>query len=393
MASSNWPASAYLNPKDQLEQVNLAVALLKAGKPADAVQIAQRLLEADPNNAKALLIVGLTHALAKRYEQAVEMFRKSVKADPLHSQAHYNLGVGLLNTEGPEQAEGPFRQALKLDPKDVATHYTLGVLLADLAKHEEAIPQFEWVIAELEPKVKQPIVNREDGMYVKYASARIRHAWSLLAVGRIADALAAAQRNRAELHLTETPAGEERQPYLVICKQLLPLESKLPAIVAGKEIPEDAATVRALAQWHYFYRGQPLAAVRLYEVLFTRQPPAADDLASRLRFEAAGAAALAASGSGAEAAKLDAGAKAGLRKKALEWLRADLDAWAKRPMNAGSRLREWQQCKELKSVREPAALAKLPDAEREEWQRLWADVAALIAGGPLEQGRGARTHL
>jgi tetratricopeptide (TPR) repeat protein len=29
----------------------------------------------------------------------------------------------------------------------------------------------------------------------------------------------------------------------------------------------------------------------------------------------------------------------------------------------------------------------LPDAEREHWQRLWADVAALIAADPLEQGR------
>jgi tetratricopeptide (TPR) repeat protein len=38
-------------------------------------------------------------------------------------------------------------------------------------------------------------------------------------------------------------------------------------------------------------------------------------------------------------------------------------------------------------VRDPAELAKLPDAERKEWQRLWADVAALVAADPLEQGR------
>ena len=39
------------------------------------------------------------------------------------------------------------------------------------------------------------------------------------------------------------------------------------------------------------------------------------------------------------------------------------------------------------SVRDRAALAKLPDAERESWQRLWTDVAASIAADPLEQGR------
>jgi tetratricopeptide (TPR) repeat protein len=32
-------------------------------------------------------------------------------------------------------------------------------------------------------------------------------------------------------------------------------------------------------------------------------------------------------------------------------------------------------------------LAKLPDEERQQWQRLWADVSALVAADPLEQGR------
>ena len=38
-------------------------------------------------------------------------------------------------------------------------------------------------------------------------------------------------------------------------------------------------------------------------------------------------------------------------------------------------------------MRDPAELAKLPAAEREQWQRLWADVAAQVAADPLEQGR------
>jgi tetratricopeptide (TPR) repeat protein len=38
-------------------------------------------------------------------------------------------------------------------------------------------------------------------------------------------------------------------------------------------------------------------------------------------------------------------------------------------------------------VREPAVLAKFPDAERKQWQRFWTDVAAGFAIDPLEQGR------
>src|SRR5262249_47365892 len=47
----------------------------------------------------------------------------------------------------------------------------------------------------------------------------------------------------------------------------------------------------------------------------------------------------------------------------------------------------WQTDPALASVRDPAPLAQLPEDERKEWQRLWADVAALLAADPLEQGQ------
>jgi tetratricopeptide (TPR) repeat protein len=50
-------------------------------------------------------------------------------------------------------------------------------------------------------------------------------------------------------------------------------------------------------------------------------------------------------------------------------------------------LAPWQRDPALASVRDPTALAKLPDTERAQWQRLWADVAALLATDPVEPGR------
>ena len=40
-------------------------------------------------------------------------------------------------------------------------------------------------------------------------------------------------------------------------------------------------------------------------------------------------------------------------------------------------LQHWRIDSDLTSVREPDALAKLPEAERTNWQSLWADVEAL----------------
>ena len=41
-------------------------------------------------------------------------------------------------------------------------------------------------------------------------------------------------------------------------------------------------------------------------------------------------------------------------------------------------MRHWQEDPDFAGVRDTAAVAKLPEAERAAWQTLWADVAELI---------------
>jgi hypothetical protein len=82
---------------------------------------------------------------------------------------------------------------------------------------------------------------------------------------------------------------------------------------------------------------------------------------------------------------LDAKQRARLRRQALDWLRADLDAWAKRladgkPADRAEVLavmRHWQRTADLAGVRDQLGLFALPAAERDAWRKLWADVAAL----------------
>jgi hypothetical protein len=42
-----------------------------------------------------------------------------------------------------------------------------------------------------------------------------------------------------------------------------------------------------------------------------------------------------------------------------------------------ARLAHWGRDADLSAIRDAKALAALPDKEREAWQKLWADVAAL----------------
>src|SRR5262249_3954505 len=104
-------------------------------------------------------------------------------------------------------------------------------------------------------------------------------------------------------------------------------------------------------------------------------------------YNAACAAALAGCGHGKDAENLDEREKARLRAQALGWLRADLAALsaeiAKDTAEARNAVRSkmlhWQTDENLADVRGPEALARLPEAERQEWQKLWADVRDLLS--------------
>ncbi len=103
----------------------------------------------------------------------------------------------------------------------------------------------------------------------------------------------------------------------------------------------------------------------------------------------------AAAGQDSEKGRLDESERTRLRLQALGWLRAYLE-FAIRLRDSGERTgwspATWHTDSALASVRDPAELAKLPAAEREQWQLLWAYVAAQVAADPLEQGRAHAAH-
>jgi tetratricopeptide (TPR) repeat protein len=98
----------------------------------------------------------------------------------------------------------------------------------------------------------------------------------------------------------------------------------------------------------------------------------------------------AAAGQYPEKSPLDESARTQWRLRALGWLRAYLELAIKLEDSgerAGWSPASWHMDPHLASVRDPAELAKLPAAEREQWQRLWADVAKQMAADPLGQAR------
>jgi hypothetical protein len=204
--------------------------------------------------------------------------------------------------------------------------------------------------------------------------------------GRFADALATLRRGH-ELG-SKTPGW--RYPsaaWVARCARLAELDQKLPAVRDGKDQPASPAEALELAALcRHPARRLHATSARLAAGAFSAQPKLADNLKDQPRYHAACSASLAAAGLADDAKRLTEEERAALRRQALAWLRADLALYAKMAKSDNpraraavrQRLEHWRQDADLAPVRDKAALAKLPEAEREDWQKLWADVAALL---------------
>jgi hypothetical protein len=99
----------------------------------------------------------------------------------------------------------------------------------------------------------------------------------------------------------------------------------------------------------------------------------------------AGAAAFAGCGQGKDADKLSPQERARLRQQALDWLRADVKAYRQLLEKAADKagpaivqqMQHWLEDGDLAGVRAAESLARLPEAERQDWQKLWKEVEAL----------------
>jgi hypothetical protein len=186
-------------------------------------------------------------------------------------------------------------------------------------------------------------------------------------------------------------------PWLRRAEQLAALDARLPQFLAREAKPVDAAEC-AQVGWlcQQPYKQLNAASARFYADAFAAEPKLENDLGSSYRYKAACAAAMAGCGQGKDAGDLDDTEGARLRRRALDWLRADLAAWRKqlgekevqlRPV-VQQTLQTWLAETDFTRVRDSVALAKLPEAERQDWQKLWAEVQELFA---KVGGEGSRT--
>jgi tetratricopeptide (TPR) repeat protein len=162
-------------------EILLALEHHQAGRINEAVQIYQRILEADPDNADALhlmgnaagqlgnidvsisllsratilfpenttylLSLGTAHRIKKQYEAALGCYFKILEIAPNTASAYFGIGNALQSMNRLDDAVASFYNALNIDPGYVEARYTLANLEKSAGKYTEAIAHYRLAVS------------------------------------------------------------------------------------------------------------------------------------------------------------------------------------------------------------------------------------------------------
>jgi tetratricopeptide (TPR) repeat protein/tRNA A-37 threonylcarbamoyl transferase component Bud32 len=326
-------------PQDFWVNFELALTLNQERRWDEALGYSRAALALRPDSSAAYNGLGEILRSMGRVDEAIDALERAVRLDARNLPAHSNLARALDFKGRGDAATEHYLQALSILPRSSVLHTELGLVLLNARRLDEAIEHMRQSVS-IDPKSARAHLNLSVALFQKgRADEGFAHVQQSVSLDPdfAAAHFSFAHRLRDRGRLAEAIGHLE---------QAARLEGDKPTMA-----------------WYW--------------LVLTR-------------YQAAGAYVQAAAGQRSEDARRGESERAGLRRQALVWLRANLELTTKL-RNDGKvltlSLSTMLSDPALASVRDPAALAKLADAEREPWQRLWTDVAASIAADPLEQGQ------
>jgi serine/threonine-protein kinase len=402
-AIAEFHAALRLKPDDADAHSSLGNALREQGKLDEAIAECRAAIDLKPNFPEARVNLGNALKDQGKLDEAIAEYRAAVRLKPGLAEARNNLGNELRDRGKLDEAIAEYRAALRFKPDFAPTHNNLSIALAIQGKLEEAIAECREALR-LEPDLPEAhetfgnvlaMQGKIEGAIAEYHEAlRLKpdspttHAnfgRALRSRGEFREAIIEI-RKACDLAKTNPLLTQRLERELTATEQTASLAARLPAVLAGDLKPADASETLGFAQLCYEKKLHG-ASARFWTEAFQTQPKLADEMQAGHRYNAACAAAMAGCGQGKDDPPLDEAAKARWRKQALDWLKADLAAWSKvlasgppqARQHVAQTLQHWKADPDLAGLREPAALAKLPEAEQNACRALWAEVDALLA--------------
>jgi tetratricopeptide (TPR) repeat protein len=415
---------------------NLALALhYSKGDPEASIIAYKEAIRLDPTSGSIHSNLAFALRDLKRHDEEIEHLEKAIEFDPASPSLHYNLALSLHQHKGDlKKAVLEYEKAIALDKTYIFAFLNLADALRDLKEYDRAITAYRNV-ARLDNTLHQSHYNLAlifhhqkkdlDAAIVEYKLAiqcapkfseahynlGLLYHWDKMLVDeaieqyrqtiKLVPREALAHYNLAlALHYSKRDfkgAIDEYKKTIEIDNVSVPPLTNLGFALTENGTPELALdylkkAIERAPNAHQGYKYLAYAHAQMaeyrkaYDVLrdgFGRNPDWMTDINKLMRYDAAVFASQCGTGGGNSA--VPEADRPRFRTEALNWLRADLailKELAADPKNKDRvhhKLNDWIPDGELASVREPDQLAKLPDEERKDWEKLWAEVRKLHA--------------
>lgn len=125
-------------PRDAQILQMYAQALAENGSPADALQITQHAIKADPDNLPMHLLAGRLLRSTGQLDQAIDHFSACINIDPELIEAYLEMARTYQERRDFTKAISLFEQVIDIAPNDFRGYYQLGLLLRDAKDYRGA---------------------------------------------------------------------------------------------------------------------------------------------------------------------------------------------------------------------------------------------------------------
>jgi len=159
---------------------NLALLLIKANRPGEALAHCKAVLEDNMTDAALYEDVGMALARQGRFADAIGYYEKAISIDSQRASIYDNLGTAYLQLNRPDEALRKYSQALELNADDPVTQNNMGNVLAMLGRTKEAIAHFEAALR-LRPDDIDALVNLANALSIagRFEEAFVRYEQAL----------------------------------------------------------------------------------------------------------------------------------------------------------------------------------------------------------------------
>ena len=183
-AYHDLPASTPVHGARKENSFAYAKELLEYGRVNDALSLLQKVVQDEPVNPAALVLIGQTYADLGNLEEAENWCAKALKADPLSLQAYYTLALVAQHAGKLDRAIDLMKKVVYIDRNFTLGHYGLANLYRDSGLLPQAQKSLDNTLKLLAEQADDQMIAGSRGVTVsrlREAVIRQQQAWSISA--------------------------------------------------------------------------------------------------------------------------------------------------------------------------------------------------------------------